>query len=125
MNKIVSRKSYKNIFAYLLLFFLTLAFDGAGASASLGVEDDKIATSFERKYMDRRYLDVLKTITPDKVIEITHKAEANDRFAQCILGILFERGLYVPQNFTKATTKGTLEKSIGYLSKLILIPSSR
>ena len=33
------------------------------------------------------------------------RAENNDPFAQCILGILYERGLFgVSQNFTEATT---------------------
>jgi TPR repeat protein len=102
MNKIIL-KSYKYIFSYLLVF-PTLTSGAAGAIAPLMVEDDKLAISFERRYVDRRYLDVLGSITPDKVIEITRQAEAKDRFAQCILGILFERGICVPQNFTKATT---------------------
>jgi TPR repeat protein len=54
--------------------------------------------------MDRRYLDALRAVTPHNVNEVTRQAEANDPFFQCILGILFELGLYVPQNWTKATT---------------------
>lgn len=57
-------------------------------------EDDKgMITSFEKKYIDKRYLSELKSITLEKIIEIEKQAEEGDPFNQCILGIIYERGI--------------------------------
>ncbi|MBL4653830.1 MAG: sel1 repeat family protein [Flavobacteriales bacterium] len=89
-------------YTILLLFFLANIFCGDVISALF--DEHHMMTRPEREYIDKRYLNALKSITPETITKIEEQAKEGDSLNQCILGILFTKGIGVPKNLTKATT---------------------